>query len=988
MIKKLPFQFAGIAMPGLALCPMTIVMILLASENLLSQSVLLKDVNTTEEISYNEISEFTNVGTVSYFISNKNELWKTDGTTAATVRVRTFRSLRNLVRSGSLLYFAADDGTNGVELWKSNGTGSGTVMVRNIGPASASTNPLYITDVNGIIYFVADNGVNGREVWKTNGTSSGTVLVKDIMVGKGSSGPNRLTNVNGVLYFQANDNINGYELWKSGGTSATTMMVKDIKTGSKAGSFPELLTNVNGTLFFVAADNTTGRELWKSNGTAAGTVRVRDIIAGIGSPAIDNCHNLNGTLLFTANDGVHGKELWKSNGTAIGTVMVKDIKPGSAGADGYVPMGNFKVLNNRLFFTASDDATYGKLKLFITDGTTAGTKIFTSLVGSLGRPLKPELSYYKGAYYFFAHTYDEPTETEVAALFRINTDGTGQTMIKRLQHEYYETEFNPLMTTGYAYLLFAARLTAGGYELNRSDGTTAGTLPLKDTFVNTNSSEIWQAATVGSMTYFTTRAPRLAIHRTNGTPSGTSFIKNHSVLWEPTKSGTRLFYTARDTWDGPMILYTIAGPTSTPVALRTGLGEAYNLADVNGKLFFVEDARSLWVSNGTASGTVLLKTFPILYGATNYNGVAMIFAHNGLALELWKSDGTVAGTVKIKQISTPDNRFFDFKTQGVVRNLFFFSADNGTNGYEMWRSDGTATGTFRITDLRTGDAGRQQIDIGDAEVVNDSLYFPARDAAGVWGLYRTNGTAAGTTRFASIGGPAHRTEKAGDRLVLFVEGSNEVVSSIWVSDRTSTGTKMVRSIQTRYDAISAALVNDVLYFSTSPHAGDYRYPITNPGMWRSDGTDCGTFNINVGVTVSTPVVALGSQLIFTGYALKSGAEPYAYNASVAPASPCGAPSDARIAATSFDDGTFNPEEEEALTFKPNPFRDELSFTINGDGNQKARLVVYTVAGVPVEVMEELEANREYTIGQQWPSGMFIIRASIGRNAFVKKVIKE
>ena len=311
------------------------------------------------------------------------ELWKSDGTVAGTVRVQDINpgsdssNPQFLTNVNGTLFFTATDGVHGYELWKSDGTPGGAVLVKDINLGSGDANLQALTNVNGTLFFTATDGTRGQELWKSDGTAVGTVLVKDVFTGPGSSNPQSLTNVNGTLFFTMYAGPNSYILWKSDGTAAGTVVVKDFAAGG--GSLnPQSLTNVNGTLFFSAYDGPNGNELWKSDGTAAGTVVVQDINPGIGNSNPQALMNVNGTLFFSATDGVTGQELWKSDGTAAGTVLVKDIGAGS-GDSGPFPLAD---VNGTLFFSANDGVTGGTL--WKSDGTSAGTV----LVGGYGPTLQ------------------------------------------------------------------------------------------------------------------------------------------------------------------------------------------------------------------------------------------------------------------------------------------------------------------------------------------------------------------------------------------------------------------------------------------------------------------------------------------------------------------------------------------------------------------------------------------------------------------------
>ncbi|MCK5874010.1 MAG: hypothetical protein KAG82_04895 [Alcanivoracaceae bacterium] len=92
-------------------------------------------------------------------------------------------------------------------------------QVKDINSGSVGSSPEEITSYNNKLYFAADDGVNGVELWVSDGTNSGTSMLKDINSGIGSSNPYGFIVFNNLLYFGADDGVNGQELWVTNGTS-------------------------------------------------------------------------------------------------------------------------------------------------------------------------------------------------------------------------------------------------------------------------------------------------------------------------------------------------------------------------------------------------------------------------------------------------------------------------------------------------------------------------------------------------------------------------------------------------------------------------------------------------------------------------------------------------------------------------------------------------------------------------------------------------
>lgn len=409
---------------------------------------------------------------------------------------------------------------------------------------------------------------------------------------------------------------------------------------------------------------------------------VLDINPGSPSSSPSQMVAIGSTTYFVADDGVHGQELWKSDGTAAGTVMVKDINPGSASSS----LAHLTNVNGELFFTAND-GTHG-VELWKSTGTITGTTLVADI-------------------------------------------NPGSADAFPAGNDFYLTNVN-------GELFFTANDGTHGWELWKSDGTTAGTVLVADIYPGANGSY------PGSLTNI------------NGT-----------LLF----SGSDAPYSDR--------LWKSDGTATGTVALSGGNLYPSNLTNANGTLFFTAPdngygANALWKSDGTVAGTVRIARIDpgnahyfAPFDLTNVNGTMFFSTYDPThGDELWKSDGTAAGTGMVKDIApgTTNIGGVNQPNSSAPQNLtdvngtLFFKATEGTHGFELWKSDGTATGTTLVADINPGSTASSPSNLTD---VNGTLIFSAYDGTHGTELWKSDGTAAGTVMVADIN-PGSRSSVPGD----------------------------------------------------------------------------------------------------------------------------------------------------------------------------------------------------------------------------------
>ena len=769
---------------------------------------------------------------------NPTDLWSTDGTTPGTLRLAEGLSVGKLagpesLTPGGALYLAASDDERGSELWATDGTAAGTHLVRDIAPGPTNSSPAGWVAVDGRVLFTATQPDSGRELWVTDGTPVGTRLVRDIDPGPASgfdpfAEPDcgheflrigligQLAPLGGQVLFVAADGEHGAELWRSDGTEAGTRLVADLTPGTASTRFLSLLVPGEGRVYFFA-DAGQGWQLWSSDGTAAGT---RPLTAFTGNEALPVCQfpdhfGAVGTAVYFVKG--YGTELWVSDGTPEGTRLLPGSPP-------YVATTLPRATAHGLLFSALDE-DHG-YELWTTDGTAAGTRRLADLCPGECWSFPDDFSDVGDTVVF--HTID-------GDIWR--TDGTADGTVE-IAEASAPTALFPAVGDR-SFLLFNRFDGAGGVERWRTDGTAVGTLRLGGPPAPSDGdASPAQLTPVGEDLYFSASdGIRSPLWRTDGTEAGTVQISPPDLLavgrLAPVGDGAISFLAFREGSDSIEWWRSAGGESEFLVSIGAHYRDLsdFSIVDAGGQLFLL--GPSLWKSDGTAAGTVYLRSF-VATGSWAARGGELFFAATRPdgALELWKSDGTKVGTAAV--CADEECEFSRVDELHVVQGRLVFVADSGS-GRRLWSSDGTPDGTrpigggaaevrdpygltvvgARLVFFATGapaNAPSLWASDGTAEgteeiaevAADDPLGRPPRIAVlpgrvcflAATDLWCTDGSRAGTVFHAGLVGAERSIEAlwpAGDRLALAVRGGL-FTFELWLSDLTAAGTVLLADL--------------------------------------------------------------------------------------------------------------------------------------------------------------------------------------------------
>ncbi len=355
----------------------------------------------------------------------------------------------------------------------------------------------------------------------------------------------------------------------------------------------------------------------------------------------------------------------------------------------------------------------------------------------------------------------------------------------------------------------------GSNTLCVTDGTTAGTLGISSLGGSTNIPNIIPAQDfvyiITSDITFSPFSTTDKIWKSDGTVAGTSLV--HAFQTAPGTSNVGTFYSVAThkknySVDGNILYFS-----------------AYDTT--NGK--------ELWKTDGTASGTMMLKDVKTGTGSSQTAGFCKIPSTTlfmaqsvGYESKLWKTDGTTVGTLQIP-VAEP----FFIVNQDMVKlgDKVIFFAHNTVDGYEPYVSDGTAAGTFMLKNINpTGNSLTAQAMGLHLKIAGQYCYFVATNGTNT-SLWRTDGTIAGTMEVMpnvtnGISDTAYSTTDSENLWFLEYTGGSTI--KLYKTNGTTEGSSLVHS--TLSYAQNLTTYKGSAWFQSRDVGALY-----NAEVWRSDG---------------------------------------------------------------------------------------------------------------------------------------------------------
>lgn len=257
---------------------------------------------------------------------------------------------------------------------------------------------------------------------------------------------------------------------------------------------------------------------------------------------------------------------------------------------------------------------------------------------------------------------------------------------------------------------------------------------------------------------------------------------------------------------------------------------------VGDKLFFATD-NALWKSDGTPTGSEMIRSFSWVGESISINRLLIFAARDGkTGIELWRSDGTRNGTFMLKDINQGSEESSPALLT-AVGNTLFFVATSERYGTELWKTNGERGATVLAYDVWPGPESGNPLSLAE---FGGRLYFAADDGLIGNELRWINPTTSQKGLVKDIypgsasGNPENLTSLGS--WLYFSANTAEQGNELWKTNGTTAGTALVKDVWPGPESSYPSWLIDVsgtLFFLASDgvHGSEF---------WKSNGTGLAT----------------------------------------------------------------------------------------------------------------------------------------------------
>ncbi|HJZ20002.1 MAG TPA: hypothetical protein VJ226_03540, partial [Bradyrhizobium sp.] len=256
-------------------------------------------------------------------------------------------------------------------------------------------------------------------------------------------------------------------------------------------------------------------------------------------------------------------------------------------------------------------------------------------------------------------------------------------------------------------------------------------------------------------------------------------------------------------------------------------------------------------------------------------------------LGLWETNGTAAGTQEVAGISGADPTGIEPQYLTAFEGEVLFNGSDTGGNQGLWVTNGATAGTSELTGINGAAAS---LDPSNMLVFNGEVLFDGTDASGTASLWVTNGTVPGTRELTGISGASQGgvfTSTNGPDLTLFngevfFDGIDaENTFGLWVTNGTAAGTSEISGISGTSSSFGLE-PSDLTVFDNELLFDGLDTSLANSGLWVTNGTAAGTSELTGIVGANDQVTPANGDItgglaptditVFNGEALFNGVD--------------------------------------------------------------------------------------------------------------------